>query len=106
MFARHVSMQVKANSHKEFTEMFEKEIVPTLRKQQGFRDEILFVVPGGPEVVAISLWDTKQNADAYNQAGYQDVLKTLAKVIERTPELRTFDVASSTFHKIVARAAA
>ena len=106
MFARHVSMQVKPNSHKEFTEMFEKESVPSLRKQHGFRDEILFVVPGGPEVVAISLWDTKQNAEAYNQTGYPEVLKMLAKVIERTPVLKTFDVASSTLHKIVARAAA
>jgi heme-degrading monooxygenase HmoA len=106
MFARIVSLQVKPNTHKEFTEVFEKELLPTLRKQPGFRDEILFVVPGGSEVVAISLWDSKENADTYNRTTYPEVLKTLAKVIERTPEVKTFDVAASTFHKIAARAAA
>jgi len=56
MFARTVSMQVKPNSLKQFTDTFENEIIPTLRKQKGFKDEILFVVPGGPEVLAISMW--------------------------------------------------
>lgn len=106
MFARIVSMQLKPNAHREFTERFEKEIIPTLKKQQGFRDEILFVVPGGPEVVAISLWDSKQNAETYNRATYPDVLKTLANLVEPTPRVQTFDVAYSTSHKIAASVAA
>ena len=55
MFARIVSLQLKPNTHKEFSELFDNKILPTLRKQAGFRDELLFVEPGGPEVVAISL---------------------------------------------------
>jgi heme-degrading monooxygenase HmoA len=106
MFARIVSMQVKPNTHQEFTRTFENEIIPTLRKQQGFKDEMLFVIPGGPEVVAISLWDSKENADNYNRATYPEVLKTLAKVIERAPKVETFEVAYSTFHKMATRAAA
>ena len=62
MFTRIVSMQLKPNTQREFTEKFEKEIIPTLQKQQGFQDEMLCIVPGGPEVVAISLWDSKENA--------------------------------------------
>jgi len=106
MFTRMVSMQLKPNTHREFTEKFEKEIIPTLKKQQGFRDEILFVVPGGPEVVAISLWDSKENAETYNRATYPEVLKTLANLVEGTPKVRTYDVAYSTFHQIAARVAA
>lgn len=105
MFARFVSMQVKPNTHKEFVEVFERELIPTLRKQQGFKDEILFVVPDGPEVVAISMWDSRENAETYSRTTYPEVLKTLAKLIERTPEVKTFEVASSTVHKTVARAA-
>jgi heme-degrading monooxygenase HmoA len=106
MFARIVSMQLKPNTHREFTEKFENEIIPTLKKQQGFQDEILFVVPGGPEVVAISLWDSKQNAETYNRATYPEVLKTLANLVEPTPKVQTCEVAYSTLHKISASVAA
>jgi len=106
MFARIVSMQLKPNTQREFTEKFEKEIIPTLKKQQGFQDEILFVVSGGPEVVAISLWDSPQNAETYNRATYPEVLKILANLVEPTPKVQTYDVAYSTFHKIAARVAA
>jgi heme-degrading monooxygenase HmoA len=106
MFARIVSMQLKPNTHREFSELFDREILPTLRKQPGFSDEMLFVDPGGPEVVAISLWDSKENAETYNRAKYPEVLKTLAKVIDGTPKVRTFQVAYSTFHKIAIGVAA
>jgi hypothetical protein len=55
--------------------------------------------------VGISLWDTKEDAEAYNGAGYPDVLKTLSKVLEGTPTVETFEVANSTLHKIAAKAA-
>ena len=106
MFARIVSMRLKPNTRAELAETFEKQVIPTLRKQQGFKDELLFVIPGGTEAVGISLWDSKDSAETYNRATYPDVLKTLAKSIEGTPEVRTFEVAYSTFHQIAARVAA
>lgn len=107
MFARKVSMQLKSNARMEFTQTLEREIIPLLRKQKGFQDEITFVAPGsGTEVVAISLWDSKENADIYNRANYPEVLKTLAKVVDGTPEVRNFEVTNSTFHKIAAPVAA
>jgi len=99
MFTRIVSMQLKPNTSRQFNDLFEKKIVPTLRKQQGFRDEMLFVDPGGPEVVAISLWESKQNAEAYERAMYPEVLKTLAGMIERAPVVRTFQLAYSTLDR-------
>ena len=101
MFARHVSMLLKANSAPEFTKTIEQEILPLLRKQKGFQDEITFVA--GREAIGISLWDQKENAEAYNSGTYPEVLKALAKVVEGTPQVRTFEVANSTFHKIAAR---
>ena len=106
MFTRIVSMQLKPNAHREFTEKFEKDIIPTLQKQKGFKDEMLCIVPGGPEVVAISLWDSKENAETYNRGAYPDVLKTLANQVDGSPKVRTYDVEYSTFHKIAAHVAA
>jgi heme-degrading monooxygenase HmoA len=104
MFARNVHMQLKPNSAAQFTQTLEKEVIPLLKKQQGFRDEIAFLVPNQDEAYAISFWESKEKADAYNRAGYSDVLKTLAKVVEGTPQLQTYEVCSSTIQQIAARA--
>jgi heme-degrading monooxygenase HmoA len=105
MFTRHVTIKLKANSAAEFTRVIENEIIPLLRKQKGFRDEITFVVPERSEAVALSFWDTKEDAEAYNRTGYQEVLKTLSKVVEGDPKIETYEVANSTFHKIAAHVA-
>src|SRR2546427_218488 len=47
MYARRVSLQLKPNSAAEFTQRLETEIIPMLRKQKGFQDEITFVAPDG-----------------------------------------------------------
>jgi len=102
MFARSVSIRLKNNGVAEFTRLIEKDALPVLRKQKGFQDELTFVVPGGGEAVAISLWDEKQNADSYGRNAYPELLKALGKVVEGTPQVLTFEVCNSTFHKIAA----
>ena len=77
MLARKVSVHLKANSVAEFTRTLENETIPPLRKQKGFQDEITFVAPGGGKAVAMSLWDQKENAEAYNRENYPEVLKAL-----------------------------
>jgi hypothetical protein len=106
MFARSISAHLKPNSVAEFTRLIEQETLPLLRKQKGFQDEMTFVVPGGAEAVGISLWDQKENADAYSRHAYPEVLTALGKVVEGTPQVRIYEVCNSTFHKIAARAAA
>lgn len=106
MFARNVSMHLKPNSVAEFTRTLDQEIIPLLRKQKGFQDEITFVTSNGTEAIGISLWDLKENAEAYNRGPYPEVQIALAKVIEGTPQVHTYEVANSTFHKIAARVAA
>jgi len=91
-------MKLKANSVPEFTRTLEKEIIPLLRKQKGFQDEINLVSQERNEAVAISLWDKKESAEAYNREQYPEVLKTLSKTVEGVPRVETFEVANSTFH--------
>jgi heme-degrading monooxygenase HmoA len=104
MFAQNVHLQLKRDSATQFTQTLEKEVLPMLRKQPGFQDEIAFLVPNGTEAYAISFWESKEKAEAYNRAGYPDVLKALAKVVEGTPQLQSYEVCSSTIDKISARA--
>jgi hypothetical protein len=100
MFSRHVSIHLKSNMLSDYTQTFEKEVLPLLRKQNGFKDEITFAGPGGVDVTAISLWENKSDAEAYNTNAYPQVLKTLARFIEGTPKVQTSDVVTSTLHRI------
>ena len=103
MFARSVTIRLKPNSVGEFNKTMEKEILPLLQKYKGFRDEISLVATNGTEVLGISLWDNKEDAEAYNRATYPDVLKLLARVSEGTPQVQTYEVGTSTIHKAAAR---
>jgi tRNA(Phe) wybutosine-synthesizing methylase Tyw3 len=106
MFARNVSFHLKSNTLTDYTRTFDKEILPLLRKQNGFKDEITFSSPSGLDVTAISLWDNKASAETYNNTSYPEVLKTVARFIEGTPTVHTSDVVNSTFHKIPVHATA
>jgi len=96
-------MNLKPNKGDEFNQAFEKDILPLLRKQNGFEDEITLVSRDGKEAVAISLWDRKESADVYSRDSYPQVLKNLANVVEGTPQVHSFEVTNSTFHKIAAQ---
>jgi hypothetical protein len=100
MFARNVSVHLKPNMLSEYGLAFENNILPLLRKQKGFRDEISFANPNGVDITAISLWDNKSDAESYNTNTYPAVVNTLSKVIAGTPTVQTCEVVNSTFHKI------
>src|SRR3989304_9775042 len=102
MFARRVSMDLKPNSTAELTQKLEKEVIPMLRKQKGFQDEISFVATGGTKAFGISLWDRSESADTYNRETYPEVVKILAKFVDGIPRVDTYEVSNSTFHKIAA----
>jgi hypothetical protein len=103
MYARNVSMHLKANTSGEFTQTLEKDVLPLLRRQHGFKDEISFIAPDRSEAVAISLWDRKESADNYSRDIYPQVLTSLAKVVDGTPTVQSYEVSNSTFHKIAAQ---
>jgi heme-degrading monooxygenase HmoA len=104
MFARNVSIHLKSNMLSDYTRTFEKDVLPLLRKQNGFKDEITLSNPGSVEVIAISLWESKAKAEAYNTNAYPEVLKTLARMIDGTPRVQTFETVTSTFHSVAVAA--
>jgi heme-degrading monooxygenase HmoA len=105
MYARRVSLHLKPNSTTEFAQRLERQVIPMLRKQKGFKDEITFVGPAGADVFGVSLWDNKESADAYNLGPYAEVTKILANLVDGNPQVDTYEVSNSTFHKIGATAA-
>jgi len=104
MFARNVSIHLKSNMLSDYTRTFEKDVLPLLRKQNGFKDELTLSNPGSLDVIAISLWESKANAEAYNTNVYPEVLKTLAGMIDGTPKVQTFEAVTSTYHHVAVAA--
>ena len=104
MFARNVSFHLKSNMLSDYTRTFENDVLPLLRRQKGFKDEITLSNPNTAEVIAISLWENKANADAYNTNAYPEVLKTLSRFIDGTPRVQTFEAVTSTFHQVAVAA--
>jgi heme-degrading monooxygenase HmoA len=96
MYSRHITMQIKKNVLPKFPEMIENEILPLLRRQKGFLDELILTTPDKTEVVAISLWENKEFAELYNREFYPEVVKILNKYIDGLPIVKTFEVEYAT----------
>ena len=105
MFGRHVTMKLKVNSAAELTRINQSKIIPLLSAQKGFRNESLFIAPGGLEAIANNFWDTKEDAEAHNRTGYPEVLELLSTVLAGTPIVESFELADSTFPKAFAKTA-
>ena len=99
MYARQVSCTLKPITQEELSQIVDWEILPLLQKQNGFHDEIAFFDQDRRQVLAISLWQSKEDADAYTRETYPQVLRTLSKVILGSPQVRNYEVAFSTLHQ-------
>jgi len=104
MFARSVSFRLKPNMLTDYNSVFENQILPLLRKQKGFKEEIALSNPNDPDAIAISLWENKVDAEAYNTNVYPEVLKSVARMVDGTPKVHAFETVTSTLHKIAVAA--
>ncbi len=102
MFARKVSMHLKADRAGEFIKKMESEVIPLLRLQHGFLDEISLISQSGKEVYAYSFWENSSDAEKYDKNTFAQVTNQLAGIIDGTLRIHTYTVANSTFHKMAA----
>lgn len=105
MFVRKVTTLLKPNSISKFSLLMENEVIPLLKRQNGFQDELTFFAPSEDAVTSISLWDKASSAEAYSQETYSVVLKELSAIIEGTPKVDTYEVVNSTFLRVAAAVA-
>jgi heme-degrading monooxygenase HmoA len=106
MFARNVALRLRPNSLNEFKRILDSQIIPLLHKQPGFTDLIAFAPVGGTDMTVISLWETREHAEAYHTATYARVMKSFEPLLDASPKLRTAEIVSSTFHKLADSTAA
>jgi heme-degrading monooxygenase HmoA len=105
MFARKVSLRLRPDTAGQFLQRMEEQIIPLLRKQQGFLDELTLLSHGGKEIYAYSFWESSEDAERYDRTAFREVTGLLSGLLEGPVRVHTYMVANSTFHKIAAASA-
>ena len=107
MFTRIVELTTKPGKNRELSDTIDDKVLPILKKQKGFVDEtVLISDKDDNRVVGLSFWNTKEDAEQYHRVEYQKVHETIRHLLESEPVIRTFNVHSSTSHRIAAGKAA
>jgi quinol monooxygenase YgiN len=107
MFARVVECQSKVGRREQVGSKLKNEILPILQKQPGFVDFLTLSDKTNPErLVCISFWTSREEAEEYHRQYYDTITDTLKPVLESPPTLETFEVNTSTAHRIVVGRAA
>lgn len=107
MFTRVVELTSKPGKAHELSNTINQEGVPILKKQSGFVDEIILNSEAEPDkVLGLSFWKTKEDAERYQREQYKNIHDLVRHLLQTEPNIRTFDVHSSTGQKIAAERAA
>jgi hypothetical protein len=102
MFTRQVIMKLTDGSAVELARIMESEVIPLLHAQKGFRHQDTSITSQLSEAVSNSYWDTQGHAEAYNLTAYPEMLKALGETLDGAPQVETFVISSSTFHRLTA----
>jgi quinol monooxygenase YgiN len=93
-FARNVQFQIKSEKHADFNRIFANDVLPLLKSQKGFKEELTLV--NRDRAMGISVWEDRASAETYESTTYPRILEKLSPVLVGTPRVDTYEVAAST----------
>ena len=106
MFTRVVEITSKSGKARELCNTIDDKVLPILKRQAGFVDETVIVSDTEPNrILALSFWNTREDAQRYEREQFDTVQKTVEHLLETAPVVRTFNVHTSTAHKVAEKAA-
>lgn len=100
MYARMVTGKFKPEKLNFVTQALERDVIPLLKKQHGFRDEVSFFDKDMNEINAISFWDSKKDLETYERDVYPQVHAKMADAFVAQPKTHEFEISNSTWYKI------
>ena len=107
MYTSVVELTTKPGKAREVSETINDKVLPILKKQAGFVDEAVLVSDTeSTRVLGLSFWNKREDAERYHQEQYPKINEILKPLLETEPVIRTFDVHTSTTHRITAGKAA
>ncbi len=107
MFTRVVEITTKSGKAHEVANTIHDKVLPILKKQTGFLDElVLNSDTESNQILALSFWNTREDAERYDREQYPKINEMLSQHLATAPVVRTYNVHTSTTHKIAAGKAA
>jgi heme-degrading monooxygenase HmoA len=107
MFTRVLELTTKPGKNKQLSDTINDKVLPILKKQKGFVDETVLVSDKEDNrVLSLSFWNTREDAEEYHRAQYEKAHEMVRNLLDAEPVIRTFDVHTSTTHRIAAGKAA
>src|SRR5712692_9906068 len=107
MFTRVVELISESGKAKELANTINEKVVPILKKQRGFVDETVLVSDTeSTRILGLSFWNSKEDAERYHREQFPKIQEMLKNLLETEPVVRTFEVHTSTTHRIASGKAA
>jgi heme-degrading monooxygenase HmoA len=101
MFTRVVEIKCKSGKSNELCTAAVEKVLPILRKQQGFQDEIVLVSTTNPDhVLTMSFWNRREDAERYQREQFSRMTEMVRQFCEQDPQVATYDVNTSSIHHI------
>jgi quinol monooxygenase YgiN len=107
MFTRIVECQVRPDKRQELSNKIRTDVLPILQKQPGFVELIGLQHDSNSErLVSISFWNSREEAERYHREHFNQIVDMLKPLLKTTPKVETYNVDTSTTHRIAAGRAA
>jgi heme-degrading monooxygenase HmoA len=103
MFTRVVAVRTKPGKVRELAQIIQDKILPILRDQPGFVDEIILVSDTErDQILSLSFWKSQQDAERYSREQFPRINELISHLVESAPVPKTFNVDTFTSHNIPA----
>jgi heme-degrading monooxygenase HmoA len=99
MHMLHIDATLKPGKKEEFLKAFHNQILPLLKKQNGFIDEILLFEERTNTGIGLSFWKSRKDAEQYQHNVFEQARSHVEHLIHGKVTIRSCEVeASETFH--------
>lgn len=106
MYMLLIEGKIKRGKKEEFLKVWNSQILPLLKSQSGFVDEVLLFEQGNEAPTGLSFWKTREEAERYRDNNFSKAKSSVSHLIESPPTIRGFDVAAAEIFRITAGKAA
>jgi quinol monooxygenase YgiN len=106
MYMLRIDGTLKPGKKDEFLKAWSSQVLPLLKQQSGFIDEILLFEHGTNAGAGLSFWKSQKEAERYHREVFHQASTHVQPFLQGEPTIHSYDVAASEiFHISVHKAA-
>jgi quinol monooxygenase YgiN len=99
MYMLRIDGTLKPGKKEEFLKAWSSQVLPLLKQQSGFVDEVLLFESGTNAGAGLSFWKSQKDAERYHREVFHQATAHVQPFLQGEPTIHSYDVAASeTFH--------